>query len=90
MHAALGTRPSAVQAAVSEYALAVSRIDAAADALRRAAPSPRRDASLALAAAASESQVEILRTLSARLPEAAQPGIQRAIDAHQRIHTPRR
>ena len=82
----LASRLAAVGVAVSEYELAVSRVDASASIVSRGAPTPRRDAALLAAAASSTAHIGVLQSLAARLPEAAQPGIQRAIEAQQRIH----
>ena len=86
LHTALAARPGAVGAAVEEYALAVARVDAAAEAVASEPRSARRDAALALAGAVSQSHLDILRTLATTVPAPARPGIDRAIDAQQRIH----
>jgi hypothetical protein len=85
LHTALVTRPSAVDAAAEEYALAVVRVDVAAETVATDARSARRDAALALAGAASQSHLDILRALASTLPGPAQAGLARATEAHQRI-----
>ena len=92
LHAVVATRPTATEAAINEYALAVARIEAAIASLGTQPSSARADAAIALAEATSASHVQVLTQLAARLPAAAQPGIQRAIDAHGSLpdHSPSR
>src|SRR5258708_4322545 len=49
---------------------------------------PARDAAMARATAAADDHIARLQDLETRLPETAQPGIERAIDAQQRVHGP--
>ena len=79
-------RSNAVAAGVEEYVAASAR---ALDQLTRvvALPaSPRRDAALARASGASADHLARLESLAARLPDAAQHGIQRAIQVQQTVH----
>ena len=82
----IARRSSAVGFGTDEYAASVSRVD---DALGRVVASPassQRDAALARASAASTDHLARLEALATRLPEAAQRGIQRAIEVQQRVH----
>lgn len=79
-------RSSAIGFGTDEYAAAAVRVD---DVLGRVVASPassQRDAALARASAASTDHLARLEALATRLPEAAQRGIQRAIEVQQRVH----
>ena len=79
-------RSSAIGFGTDEYAAAAVRVD---DVLGRVVASPassQRDAALARASAASTDHLARLEALATRLPEAAQRGIQRAIQVQQRVH----
>ena len=79
-------RSSAVGFGTDEYTAAAGRVD---DVLTRVATLPetsQRDAALARASAASTDHLARLQALATRLPEAAQRGIQRAIEVQQRVH----
>lgn len=79
-------RPASVPAATDEYLAAIGRVDDGVSALLAAPPSERRDHALARARAASEAHLALLQSLLERLPAAAQPGIERAIEAQQSVH----
>ena len=82
----IARRSSAVGFGTDEYAASASRVD---DVLTRVATLPetsQRDAALARASAASTDHLARLQALATRLPEAAQRGIQRAIEVQQRVH----
>ncbi len=78
-------RPGSVGIALSEYAAALARVETQLSVVARKAPTVASDAAVARATAAAADHVARLRALEATLPAAAQPGIQRAIDAQQRI-----
>lgn len=86
LETAATARPAAIAPATDEYLAAVARLDRALDAVRAAPASAARDAAIGRAAAASAEHIAMLQTLAARLPEAAQHGIQRAIEAQQAVH----
>ena len=80
------TRPSAIPAATEEYLAMVARVDAAianASALPRTAA---RDTAIARAATMSAAHIARLEALATRLPESAQAGIARAIEAQTTVH----
>lgn len=79
-------RPTALDLATDEYLAAAARVDAQLALVAAAAPSPARDAALARARAASAAHLASLTVLAAHLPPAAQPGIERAIEAQEVIH----
>jgi hypothetical protein len=79
-------RSAAVGTGTDEYTAAVTRVDAAVNRVAALPASPQRDAALARASAASADHLARLRTLASRLPDAAQRGIQRAIEVQQRVH----
>lgn len=83
---ATATSPGHVPAALDEYVSAAAAVESALATAQATAPSPRRDAALARAAAASDTHLAALESLAARLPDAAQPGIHRAIEAQQGVH----
>jgi hypothetical protein len=83
----LGARRSAaVGAGTDEYAAAAARVDAAVSRVVALPVNSQRDAALARASAASTDHLARLQALAARLPDAAQRGIQRAIEVQQRVH----
>ena len=79
-------RSSAVAFATDEYTAAASRVDDALGRVIGSSASSQRDAALARASAASTDHLARLQALATRLPEAAQRGIQRAIEVQQRVH----
>ncbi len=79
-------RSAAVGAGTDEYAAAVTRVDATLNRVAALPENAQRDAALARASAASADHLARLQALAARLPEAAQRGIQRAIEVQQRVH----
>ena len=79
-------RSAAVGTGTDEYAAAVTRIDEAASRVVALPATSEREAALARASAASTDHLARLQALAARLPDAAQRGIQRAIEVQQRVH----
>ena len=79
-------RSSAVATATDEYLAAASRVETVLTRVAALAASPDRDAALARAEAASADHLARLQALATRLPEAAQQGIQRAIEVQQTVH----
>ena len=79
-------RSAAVGAGTDEYAAAVLRVETAVTRVAASPASSHRDAALARASAASTDHLARLQALAARLPDAAQRGIQRAIEVQQRVH----
>jgi hypothetical protein len=79
-------RSAAVGAGTDEYEAAVTRVDATLSRVAALPASSQRDAALARASAASADHLARLQALAARLPDAAQRGIQRAIEVQQRVH----
>ena len=82
----VGRRSAAVGAGTDEYAAAAARVDAAVSPVVASPINSQRDAALARASAASTDHIARLQALAARLPDAAQRGIQRAIEVQQRVH----
>jgi uncharacterized protein DUF5667 len=80
------TRPASTGVATDEYLAAVARVDAALTALRSQPRSAPRDAAIARALSDATDHIARLQTLATLLPQSAQPGIQRAIDAQQTLH----
>jgi hypothetical protein len=79
-------RSAAVGTGTDEYATAVTRIDEVLSRVAALPASSQREAALVRASAASTDHLARLQALAARLPEAAQRGIQRAIEVQQRVH----
>jgi len=79
-------RSAAVGTGTDEYAAAVTRIDEAVSRIVALPATSEREAALARASAASTDHLARLQALAARLPDAAQRGIQRAIEVQQRVH----
>jgi hypothetical protein len=79
-------RSNAVTAGADEYLAASSRVDASVTRVAALSESTRRDAALARAASVSAGHLARLEALATRLPEAAQNGIQRAIEVQQTLH----
>ena len=79
-------RSDAVAVATDEYLAAASRVDTVLTRVAALPPSPARDAALAQAEAASADHLARLQALATRLPDAAQHGIQRAIEVQQAVH----
>lgn len=82
---ATAQRPSAVAPATTEYLAAVGRVDAALASLLAQPATAARDV-ITRVSAASATHLAQLQALAARLPDAAQPGIARAIEAQQAVH----
>jgi hypothetical protein len=82
----VGRRSVAIGAGTDEYAAAAARVDAAVNPVAALPASSQRDAALARASAASTDHLARLQALASRLPDAAQRGIQRAIEVQQRVH----
>ena len=79
-------RSNAVATATDEYLAASSRVETVLTRVAALAPSSGRDAALARAEAESADHLARLQALATRLPEAAQHGIQRAIEVQQTVH----
>jgi hypothetical protein len=79
-------RSAAVGIGTDEYAAAVTRLEATLNRVAALPVSSQRESALARASAASADHLARLQALAARLPEAAQRGIQRAIEVQQRVH----
>lgn len=86
LQTAAAVRATAIAPATDEYLAAVARVDGTLSALLTAPATPARDAAIGRASAASAEHIAMLQTLAARLPAAAQPGIQRAIEAQLAVH----
>jgi hypothetical protein len=82
----VGRRSAAVGTGTDEYAAAVVRVDAVVSRVAASPASSERDAALARASATSADHLARLQALAARLPDAAQRGIQRAIEVQQGVH----
>jgi hypothetical protein len=82
----VGRHSAAVGAGTDEYASAVARVDAVVSRVAASPASSQRDAALARASATSADHLARLQALAARLPDAAQRGIQRAIEVQQGVH----
>ena len=76
-------RPELAEAAASAYGDAVARVNKHVDRLRSAPAAPARDDTLERAREAGSRAVEQLQQLEETLPEPAQQGIERAIEAHE-------
>ncbi|MDE3194569.1 MAG: hypothetical protein KGN00_12890, partial [Chloroflexota bacterium] len=81
--------PSSVAVAMSEYEGALARVETEMAVVAREPESAGRDAAIARATAAAQEQIARLRALEATLPAAARSGIERAIEAQQRIESGR-
>jgi uncharacterized protein DUF5667 len=86
LEAVVAQRPSAVGVAIAEYEAALARVERQLAVVAGQASTPARDAAVARATAAAEDHIARLRALEGTLPAAAQAGIERAIDAQERIH----
>jgi hypothetical protein len=75
-----------VGAGVDEYLAASARVDEEVTRISALPGSARRDAALAKASAASADHIARLESLQTKLPDAAQHGIQRAIEVQQTVH----
>lgn len=75
-----------IAVAMDEYAAALARVERQLEIVTLVRPSAARDAAIARATAASAEHIARLRTLEEKLPSVAQPGLERAIDAQERIH----
>lgn len=78
-------RPGAATPATEEYRAAVGRVDAVLVGLLTLPATSARDAAIARATAASADHIAALATLAGRLPAAAQPGIEHAIEAQETV-----
>jgi hypothetical protein len=79
-------RSAAVGIGTDEYTAAVMRVDVMVTQVAGRPAGSQRDATLARASATSADHLARLQALAARLPDAAQRGIQRAIEVQQRVH----
>lgn len=79
------SRPEKAPTASAEYEAAVQRLAAALAALRIAEPGTKRDAVEQVVEAARDKHVQVLEDLRERLPENAKPGVDRAIEQHDKI-----
>lgn len=86
LETATATRQSAIAPATDEYLAAVAREDAALATVSAKPASAVRDAAIGRTSAASADHIAMLQSLASRLPDAAQHGIQRAIEAQQAVH----
>ena len=84
---ASSSRPNALAAATREYLAALDRVAQQLGAITSLPRSDARDAAIARADATSAAHLAQLQALAATLPTAAQPGIQRAIEAQQAVHS---
>lgn len=82
------TRPDRAPTASAEYEAAVERFAAAVAALRTAPAAERHQDVEQVVDAARDKHIEVLEDLRLRLPESAQPGIDRAIDEQEHIVVP--
>jgi uncharacterized protein DUF5667 len=78
-------RPDRSPTASAEYEAAVKRFAAAVEALRTAEPGTKHDAVEQVVEDAREKHIPVLEDLKQRLPEAAQDGIDRAIDEQEKL-----
>ncbi|HET8570246.1 MAG TPA: DUF5667 domain-containing protein [Candidatus Limnocylindria bacterium] len=78
-------RPELAPAAAAAYAEALTRAASLTDKLRAAAPSAKRDKAIDRVTESTRTQEEVLEELSERLPEPAQPGIERAREAQHKV-----
>lgn len=81
-----GARPGAIAPATDEYRAAIARVDAALVTLLATPSTPFIEDAIVRASAASADHVAELESLASRLPDAAQPGIERAIEAQRAVH----
>ena len=79
-------RSNAVGAGIDEYVAASARVDEEVTRVSALPASSRRDAALAKASASSADHIARLESLRTNLPDAAQRGIQRAIEVQQTVH----
>jgi hypothetical protein len=79
-------RPGALSVALDEFAAALARVEAQLAVVAQQRATPARDAAMVRATATAEDHIARLSALGATLPATAVPGIERAIDAQQRIH----
>ena len=86
LETAIARRPAALNPATDEYLAAVERVDAMLARVLQEPTTPARDAAIARAAAKSAEHVARLQALAGRLPDAAQQGIERAIEVQQAVH----
>jgi len=81
-----GRRSNAVSAGVDEYVAASARVDEQVTQVSALPASSRRNTALAHASIASADHLARLQSLATKLPDAAQHGIQRAIEVQQTVH----
>lgn len=77
--------PAKAPSASAEYEAAVQRFAAAVEALRSAEPGAKHDAVDRVVQDARDKDLPVLEDLKDRLPADAQPGIERAIDAQEKL-----
>src|SRR2546426_6920146 len=82
-----GERPSSAPTATAEYSDAVDKFADAVDKLRDADSDEKRDAAQAVADAAREKHKIVLDAPKERLPENAQPEVQKVIDKEEQRTT---
>lgn len=80
-----GRAPGALGPATDAYLAAVQRLHQAVSEVQAAPAAPARMVALERAALAAARHVSVLEALAGRLPSAAQPGIQRAIEMQQQL-----
>lgn len=85
LEAVVAQRPSAVGVAMTEYEAALARVERQLTVVAQHGSAAARDTAMARATAAAEDHIARLRALEGTLPATAQPGIERAIDAQERI-----
>ncbi len=78
-------RPDRAPTATAEYEAAVQRFAAAVEALRAAEPGTKHDAVDELVESTRAKHEAILEELEQRVPASAQPGIERAIEEHEKL-----
>jgi len=78
-------RPDKAPTASESYTDAVERFREAVEAVRQAEPADKREAVEELVDAAKAKHVPVLETLRERVPEAAQQGIDRALEEHKKL-----
>jgi len=81
-----GRHSNAAGAGVDEYLAASTRVDEEVTRVSGMPASSRRDATLAHASTASADHLARLQALATKLPDAAQHGIQRAIEVQRTVH----
>jgi len=86
LETAAAARPRATGAATDEYLRSVARVEAILALVLTEPASATREAAIVTASASSADHIAQLQALLGRLPAAAQPGLEHAIDAQQTVH----